>query len=191
MPFRPNPVPSVRLGGIELELNENIIDFEAFNQEFVDQFQKRLKKIAYEGKEFWKTEAGKRLNTTREAYQASLGVQDNGDGSYSISIAGKGGKGTKDQRWLALALEDGTPSYDMKPGLLAGAPFRRIRLADGNFRMVHPAQVGKWIHPGFQGLKLQDIVADHVATVLVPKITEEAFNAAVKKLHPPKKGKKK
>ncbi|MDB5716296.1 MAG: hypothetical protein JWO15_3693 [Sphingomonadales bacterium] len=190
MTFRPQFVPSVQIQSIELELNENIINFEAFNQEFVAQFQKRLKKIAYEGKDFWSSEAGKRLNTTREAYQASLAVQDKGDGSYTISVAGKGGKGTKDQRWLALALEDGIPSYDMKPGLLGNRPIRRIRLADGNFRMVHPAQVGKWIHPGFQGLKIQDIVADHVATVLVPKITEEAFDAAVKKLHTPK-GKKK
>lgn len=189
MPFRPASLPQVSVMWIELELNENIINFEAFNQEFVSQFQKRLKKIAYEGKEFWKTEAGKKLNTTREAYQSALGVQDKGDGSYTITLAGTGGRGTKEQRWLALALEDGTPSYDMKPGLLGERPIRRIRLADGNFRMVHPNQLGKWIHPGFQGLKLQDIVADHISTVIVPRATEEAFNAAVKKLSPPK-GKK-
>jgi hypothetical protein len=189
MVFRPQFTPSVRIDNIELELTEGMLDFEAFNKEFVEQFQKRLKKIAYEGKEFWATEAGKKLNTTREAYQNSLGVQDNGDDSYTISIAGRGGKGTKEQRWLALALEDGIPRFDMKPGFLPGRESRVIRLADGNFRTVTKLQTGKWIHPGFEGLKIQEMVKEHISKVLVPRIHKEAFDAAVKKLKP--KGKKK
>lgn len=177
--FRSSSKPTVRVEGIELSLDENLIKFEEFGVEFERQFHLRLKKMAYEGKEFWKTEAGKRLNSTKKGYQDSLVVADNGDETYTITLAGPGGRGTKEERWLAVAQEQGIAGFDMKPGLLKGRNIRRIRLADGNFRMVVPEAVGKWIHPGFAPLNIQEDVTKEITEVYVPKYMKEAFDAAM------------
>lgn len=71
-----------------------------------------LRKIAIEGKSFWKSEAGRKLKTSRKAYQDAIDFEiDSGGLTFWLVLDGK----------LAYSVEEGQQGFDMKPGFLANA----------------------------------------------------------------------
>ncbi len=99
--------PSIDIQRVDM-VCENMIDFEFINDEFNTRFKKSFKKIGIEAKEFWKSEAGRRLKASREAYQNSIVVSHETDAGIQIVL---GKKGNKKDRWLAVVVENGMPSY--------------------------------------------------------------------------------
>jgi hypothetical protein len=188
MPRFNAPLPIIEIAKIDIKLRD-MPDFEGFGEEFDTQFKKSIKKMAYEAKEFWQSEAGRRLKTSRESYQKALAVYESESGA-SVRL---GGSGTKDQRWLAKAVETGIPSFDMKPGLLAGADRRIIPVTDrvsGQTKFRTVAKYGqdhKWVHPGITGIHLQDEVIKELNETIIPKYVEKAFDAAKKRFEKAKK----
>lgn len=146
-----------------------------------------MKKIGYEAKSFWQSEAGKRLTRSRDVYQKSITVSVKADNTVSLQIGGRGGNATSRQKWLAMAVESGIPSYDLKPGFLKGGMMTRVIPLDTKdqgriFRTVKAVgQENKWIHPGLKGLNLADYVVEELNNNIIPKYTEIAFNEALKK----------
>ncbi len=183
--FKPAYVPAVVLEEIKIEGTPN---FDEFSEEFELEFHKNLKKIAYETKDLWMSEAGKRLKRSREAYQRSLTVQNPGEGQYSVVLGGPGGRASRQDKWLALAVEQGIPNmWDMKPGLLKGRESRVIPLNTLDkgriFRTVKAhGQEGKWIYPGLIGINLRDTVIIEANLTIIPKYVDDAYQKALKKL---------
>lgn len=180
--FVPN-IPQIKIERVDLDPSV-ALNFEAFSQAFEAHFAKGLKRIAYEGKEFWQSEAGKRLKTSREAYQKSLVVANAGDGTYRIELAGRGGTASKDQKWLAKAVEDGIPAFDMKSGLLQGRQSRVIPINPPEGRKlvtVRNTSIG-WMYPGLKGIHLIDCVTTELNDTIIPKHIDAAFKAALKVL---------
>lgn len=186
--FRPklHNLPSVLIEQFKFE-PKDFPNFEDFTEEFNTQFTKGLKKLGYESKSFWISEAGRRLNRSRKAYQRSITVSVD-DGLVQIKLAAPGGLASKNERWLALAVEQGLPSYDLKPGFLKGGKKSRVIPLDTKydgkiFRTVKATgHENKWIYPGLRGLNLRDTVIDEVNNVLIPKYVQIAFDNAIKKL---------
>jgi hypothetical protein len=138
-----------------------------------DELDKAIPKIAEDAKTFWKQEAAKRLHSTLQAYQKSLVVNNHGYGDYSVTLGGRGGRASKEDRWLANALENGTPGWDMKPGYLKGAASRIVPLMTKDkgliFRTVRNSeQRTPWKHPGFKGIKIGPMVIQELAEVIIP-----------------------
>ncbi len=99
----------------------------------------------------WETQARSKLDSSVEQYLAGLVVEQQSNG-VKATIKG----------WLPVALEAGAPSFDMKPGLLAGRQSRVIPMHDGEFRTVSKnSPEHSWWHPGFTPYAIhEDIQAD-------------------------------
>src|SRR5688572_1918031 len=64
-----------------------------------------LRRIALEGKSFWKAEAGRRLKSSRKAYQDSIDYQMVDNVSFYYVLEG----------FLPYSVEYGNKGFDMKP----------------------------------------------------------------------------
>lgn len=154
-----------------------------------------VRRIAFEAKSFWKSEAGRRLKSARREYQDAIEVEIKaGEASASLLLTGS---------MLAYMVETGSPGFDMKPGLLKNAKpvdhlkkryprakadtfapksITRYRVIPLNvnryvnmtkptvFRTVHDqSPPSSWMHPGFKGAKLADEVVRELDTRIIPK----------------------
>lgn len=180
------PIPSFQIEQFTLNIPD-LPDFIGFSDEFEKQFQSQFKKIGNEAKEFWKSEAGRRLTRARDSYQASIVSTVDSNGIIHIRLGGKGGNATKKDRWLSNAIESGTPAYDLKPGFLKGGLKSRVIPLDTKYegRIYRTVKAtgheNKWIHPGFKGLHLVDYVITEVNNNIIPKYINIAYNKALAK----------
>lgn len=77
-----------------------------------------IRRIALAGKNFWKSEAGRRLKTSRKRYQEAVDFDILGSLDAVIAISDT----------FAADIEFGAPGFDMKPGFMKGAkPWGRKR----------------------------------------------------------------
>lgn len=95
---------------------------------------------------FWRAHAAKELDTKHSGYQKYIQGLSITGAKEEINVELKG--------WLPVHLETGFPSFDMKPGLLAGAKSKNVRLEKkGKIRAVSvKSPPDSWIHPGWRGL---------------------------------------
>lgn len=171
------PAPVVQIRGIELTISEKV-NFEELNNAVTKNVENALKAVAAEVKEYWQEQASITLNTSKEAYIKSITTVNNGDGTFSVTLAGKGGNASKNERWLAKAREAGIPSFDMKPGLLKGSVSRVIRLPGEKFRTVSSTSSG-WVHPGMPAANLRDRVEAQLKDTIFPKHVKKAIQDAI------------
>lgn len=75
---------------------------------------KGMKKLVTKAYEEWQAEAGRKLTTTRRAYQDALKLTITNDDKATIELAPRDPK----NQWLIRALEMGWPAFDLKPGRL-------------------------------------------------------------------------
>jgi len=137
--------------------------------------QAALNRVGRDGKNFWKSEAGRRLKSSRIAYQAALEWEADLQSGVTIGLSG----GTSSQNFLANAVESGAPSYDMKPGLLKGRAMLRVPLnVDRRVVFSNPkvfATVTKdsatdsWVHPGWEGMNIVDDVINELNDEIIPR----------------------
>jgi len=164
------------------------------------EYEKRIRKkipsmvrrIATEGKSFWKSEAGRRLKSSRLAYQKAIDFRVVDDLSFYLVLEG----------FLPYSVEYGRKGFDMKPGLLKNAkpwpPKRKFpralaatlapksitkyRIIPLNvnhyinmqkpkvFRTVHDASPqNSWIHPGWKGVNISETVIEELDKTIIPK----------------------
>lgn len=126
-------------------------------------------KIINEAFDFWQTEAGQRLKTSREEYIKALEYTSTG-------IALNGG-------FLPYAVEMGTPGFSMAPGFqtLIGRniPLNIDRVpvfTDAKvFRKARIGQPAQWKHPGFTGVHIAETVIEELRERIIPKYIDEAL----------------
>ena len=70
-----------------------------------------IRRIALEGKSFWKSLAGARLKSSREKYQRSIKFDVTSNLTATLALTDR----------FALDIEFGSPGFDMRPGFMAGA----------------------------------------------------------------------
>ncbi len=153
-----------------LELAIEDLD-ESFGQ-IPDRIEEASAKAAEEAKKFWSEEAGRRLNTTRNRYQAALYIDEEfgEDGGLVITM--------HDTDKLVIAIEEGSPGFDLKPGFLKGGSRRVIPIPSPpkDMRVVTDTQgTDKWMHPGWDGLELAQETDKHIDEVIVPRHLNEIF----------------
>lgn len=161
-------------------------------------FEKRLpgaiRKIGMEGKSFWKAEAGRKLQSSRNSYVSGLKFNLVDATSFVLELDNP----------LGVAVEVGAKGFDMKPGLLKNAdpwppkkrklpravaasmlvksptkykiiplnPNRYVNLLSPKvFRTVHDLSPKKsWVHPGWRkGKNLAKEVVKELDTQIIPK----------------------
>lgn len=93
---------------INVELPEKLLDAP---KNLRKKLPATLRRIAIEGKSFWKAEAGRRLKSARTKYQQAIDLQIVDDFSFYLTLTGP----------FAYGIEEGRPGFDMKPGLMRNA----------------------------------------------------------------------
>jgi len=153
---------------VTLTLPENVLESSWWGR----QLAAELPKMAGEARDFWISEAGRRLKSSRHEYQKAIELQSLSGNSFSLSLGGE---------FLPQAVELGTEEYDMKPGLAGKiVPLnvdRQVVFSSPKvFRMCRVWSDG-WIHPGFEGANIRDAVAEEITEVLLPKYIQRVLEA--------------
>jgi hypothetical protein len=152
-----------------------------------------MRRIAMEGKSFWKSEAGRKLKSARKPYQDGIDYKVVDELSFYLTLTG----------FLAVSVDQGGSGFDMKPGFMRSAlpwpPKRRrfpralaetfapkaitrYRIIPLNvnhyvnmqkpkvFRTVHDqSPAASWVHPGWKGMKISESVMKELDTKIIPK----------------------
>lgn len=137
--------------------------------EFDDAMDMVLHKIAWEAEDFWRSLAGQRLKTTRDAYQRAIKTEGTSTRG-TISIVLDGG-------FLPYALEMGTPPYTMNVARGQIVPMNVNRQIIFTSPQEWATGTGEpWNHPGFPGFNMRDDVMDEIRNVIAPKYIFEAMD---------------
>lgn len=155
---------------------DDLVNLELFpTKKLQAKLQSTLNRVGRDGKNFWKSEAGRRLKSSREAYQAA--IEWGADMQVGVTLGLTGG--SKSENFLANAVEFGYPAFDMKPGLLKSKALVRVplnvdrRVVFSNpkvFRTItNKSPVDSWIHPGWQGMNIVDDVVDELNDNIIPQ----------------------
>ncbi len=174
---------------ISVELSDSLKNYE---KNVTKKLPGLIRRIALESKSFWKSEAGRRLKSSRNAYVKSINFQIVDALSFYLTLDNP----------LALAVERGGKSFDLKPGFLAKAkPVNKLRIpravaaalppskGASIFRII-PLNVNRlinmqkpkvfrtvtdkspqksWIHKGWSGARIVPAVVTEINTVIIPK----------------------
>jgi len=90
-----------------------------------------IRRITVEGKNFWKSEAGRKLKSSRTRYQAAIDFDISSSTSATLSLTDS----------FALDIEFGSPGFDMKPGFMRGAkPFHGKKKFPASIRALLKAK---------------------------------------------------
>lgn len=179
--------PMANSVGIYVELPDSLLNFE---KNIRRKLPGTLRRIAMEGKSFWKSEAGRRLKSSRNAYQKGIDFKIADDTSAYLVLEG----------FLPVSIENGRKGFDMKPGFLSKPSKKRkipkaiaASLPKKPAAMRHriiPLNVNKyinmqkptvfrtvtdlspadsWLHPGFKGRKIVDEVVKQLNEDIIPR----------------------
>ncbi len=149
-------------------------EFEEVFDRLPDKIDVAVSAAATEAQQFWSEEAGRKLNTTRLRYQQSLYIYEDFTSSEGTVI----GMHTEDK--LVIAIEEGAPGFDLKPGFLKGGTRRVIPIPNPpkDMRVVTAGQGDdKWMHPGWPGLDLVGETDKQLDTVIIPKHLNKLFDS--------------
>lgn len=171
--------PALGLGRNEIRINIKVPKEFKQLKEVQERVLEATIDMVIEAKSVWETEAGQKLNTTRERYIKALSVETDYVGGSYIELG-------KDDK-LVKMLETGARPYDLKPGLLRpgtkklrwtkdGVPFRTVKLDPAHRK--GPAEYvtvsgntpeQDWWHPGFEGMHLRTEVYRALRDDIIPK----------------------
>ncbi len=154
-----------------------------------------IRRITLAGKNFWKSEAGRRLKSSRKVYQDAIDFEITGKLEAVLVLTDR----------FAVDVEFGSNSFDMKPGFMKGAkpwtgkrkfpaairdllkaksPIQMYRIIPLNvkrsvvmtkpkvFRTIHDQSTG-WKHPGLKGANIIPVVMQELNKNIIPKMLDE------------------
>lgn len=157
---------------IQIEFPESLLDMD---KRIKKKIPGMLRRIAMEGKSFWKTLAGQKLKSSRQVYTKGLDFQVVDDLSFYIKLEG----------YLPYSVEYGRGAFDMKPGLLKGGKYRIVPLNVNRYINMQKPTVFRtvsvnsppdsWLHPGWKGMKLSEEVIRELDKTIIPKNVEKLF----------------
>jgi hypothetical protein len=148
---------------LEVKLPKDLLDSEVWKQKLAAE----IPAIAGEARDFWISEAGRRLRTSRREYQDAIVLEGIAGDSFTLTLSGG---------YLPWAVELGAPGFDMKPAF-AGRIIplnvdRQIVFTNPTFRYCSPDSKG-WKHPGFEGMHIRETVIEEITEVLIPKYVQK------------------
>lgn len=177
---------------ISVEFPTSLLDMD---KNFKKKLPGTMRRIAMEGKSFWKAEAGRKLKSSRLAYQKAIDMKVVDDLSFYLTLSG----------FLAFSVESGRGAFDMKPGFLKTSSkvrrsgFTRMKhdktqtgtqnIPMGNYRVIplntnhyinmtsprmfrtvsNNSPADSWMHPGWKGIKLAEEVIKELDEQIIPK----------------------
>lgn len=151
---------------IEVKLPKGLLDSDRFDQLLA----KYAPQMAAEARDYWITEAGQRLRTSRQQYIDGIQLVQADGAGFMLSLTGD----------LAVAVEQGGSSAD-NPANDSDKHFIVMNLdkevvnpyfpvySNPTFRK--PGNLGP--HPGWQGVNIIDDVINHVMDVIIPKYVQK------------------
>ena len=165
------------MANIAMSLNlDELVDLELFpTKKLQAKLQSAMNRIGRDTKNFWKSEAGRRLKTSRKDYMAAIEWESDLTKGVVIGLTG----GTPRENYLANAVESGAPKRDMKPGFLEGKVkgYARIPINDAGFIHGRATEVrtvsvkspaNSWHHPEIEARNLVDAVVDELHNTIIP-----------------------
>lgn len=160
-------IPVIDPSEMELNLDVHIPDDFLSLKGFDSALQAAMRDMANEARDFWVTQAGQRLKSTRSEYQQAVSVDTVGDTGFSLKLSGG---------FLPYALELGMPAYDMNVKRGQIVPLNVDRQVVFSNPKVYRTGTGEpWKHPGFEGLHLADAVAEELTNVIIPKYIQKVI----------------
>lgn len=128
-----------------------------------------MEKFRDEIEKKWRERAESTLDTSRDQYLEGLSVTHSGM-DIDVKLTG----------WLPVAVEQGTPRFDMKPGILGTDDSRVIPLGGGmgapKFRTMK-AQSSGWWHPGIQARAISEQVKKEI-----PQMVKDVFEPLMSRI---------
>ncbi len=116
-------------------------------EEFMNELPKAMRKIGILAHNFWESEAGKRLVSSRRDYQKALSMELVSPTTVQVTLGGAHLVGKKNT--YVVAVELGGPSFDMKPGFLASKHTNKKKIpkaiAENLKRWKWKAPLSKWL----------------------------------------------
>lgn len=157
---------------INVEFPEGLRDFE---KRFNLKIPSMMRRVANEGKSFWKTLAGQKLKSSRMAYVKGIDIEKTDNNTMQLSLSG----------YVAYHVEVGRDAFDMKPGFLKNGRYKVVPLNVNRYiNMQKPtvfrtvsvnSPAASWQHPGWKGMKLADEVVRELQDTIVPRNIEKMF----------------
>lgn len=152
---------------IDVHVPEGLLNSERFDELMASY----VPEMAAKARDFWMTEAGQRLRTSKKDYQDGIQLTNTDKGGFVLTLSGA----------LAVAVEEGAPGFDMNPGLQGkNVPLNLDReVVDvrppwysnptfrkgGNFKN----------HPGWSGKNIIADVQDYIENELIPEYTQKVI----------------
>lgn len=157
---------------INIEFPEGLRDFE---KRFNLKIPSLMRRIANEGKSFWKTLAGQKLKSSRLAYVRGIDIEKTDANTMQLKLEG----------FIPYSVEVGRDAFDMKPGFLKNGKYKVVPLNVNRYiNMQKPtvfrtvsitSPAASWQHPGWKGMKLADEVVRELQENIVPRNLEKLF----------------
>ena len=166
-------MPAIVIDTGHVNVKVPAISLAPVNEQRFDDF---MRAIAERAEVRWKELADSKLESTSKIYKDNIKIEQ-GFNSYYIILGNY-----TDKSPLALAVEDGAPGFDMKPGFLKGNGNRRlVPLWMGHpSHKIEPRWVEKdskgWQHPGWEGKHLRDEVLTYIDEVILPEEVDILLN---------------
>ena len=146
---------------VELE-EEDIASLRFFN----NSLSSSMRDMANEARDFWLSEAGRRLKTSRAVYQQAITVGTISTDGFSLSLDGA----------FPYLLEMGSGPYNMNVQRGQIVPLNVNRDVPFTNPTVFRTGTGEpWTHPGFSGLNMSDDVVDELYNNILPKHLDKAL----------------
>lgn len=156
------------LGSIQLDVDTSA--FDQLEAAFEEALEEGMDQLMEEVEWAWRAEASKSLNESRQAYLDGLSFHRIGR-DFEVSLKG----------WVPVALETGSPPFDLKPGFLkagkGGGLYRDIPMGYPTWdriRRVTPFSPG-WQHPGMEQRGIGDRIQNQVENEIVPAVFNRVF----------------
>lgn len=140
---------------IDIEIDVSGLDFN--EGQFLAGLARAMSAMGTSARDFWYSEAGRRLNTSRVEYQKAITLDSTDKNSFTLSLTG--------DSFIPSAVEGGTPAYNMHiaEGMIAPLNVARhpffATTGGGTYRTGNGVP---WKHPGFPGVFLLDTVIEEL-----------------------------
>ncbi len=153
-----------------VEMEVKGIDWDELESEFDGVIDEGLDTLAEEIEWSWREKAAKKLRESKEEYLDGLSVERIGN-DIQGKLTGP----------LAVAVETGAKSFDLKPGFLGNRLSRIIPMGEykggdgpvvpqiGRFRTVSVGSSG-WIHPGWEPRAIHEEIQEEIDDTLADKV---------------------
>lgn len=148
---------------VNIEIPDEIIDFNQLDSAL----SKAMRDMANEARNYWISEAGKRLKTSRQEYIDAIAVNVVNETSFSLTLTGA----------LAYRIEAGSPPYKMYVARGQIVPLNVNREVPMTNPIFRTGTGEPWQHPGFDGIDLSSDVEEYIEETLVPKYFGEAIDS--------------